>query len=116
MRTKYEHHVRPLARHVRQVVSAAGAVDHDAVVQLAEKAFGGLSSDPTTATDLIKAVRIHNVLHLGAPHDCGAECVAHSMRWVRSPAESSDETAGFVAWGLRTWCRQQGRSSSLGLT
>jgi hypothetical protein len=40
-----------------QVVSAAGAVDHDAVVQLAEKAFGGLSSDPTTAMDLIKAVR-----------------------------------------------------------
>ena len=40
-----------------QVVSAAGAVDHDEVVQLAEKAFSGLSSDPTTATELIDAVR-----------------------------------------------------------
>ena len=38
------------------MVSAAGAVDHDEVVQLAEKAFSGLSSDPATATDLIKAV------------------------------------------------------------
>ena len=46
-----------LVQNCWQVVSAAGAVDHDAVVQLAEKAFSGLSSDPTTAMDLIKAVR-----------------------------------------------------------
>ena len=42
-----------------QVISAAGAVDHDEVCQLAEKAFGGLSSDPTTASELIDAVRPH---------------------------------------------------------
>ncbi len=53
-----------------QVVSAAGAVDHDEVVQLAEKAFSGLSSDPTTATELIDAVRPHHlpVLMLRKPN------------------------------------------------
>lgn len=40
-----------------QVVAAAGAVDHDEVVKMAEAAFSSLSSDPTTALDLINAVR-----------------------------------------------------------
>jgi len=36
----------------RMVVAAAGAVDHDQLVSLSEKAFSGLSTDPTTAYDL----------------------------------------------------------------
>jgi len=39
----------------RMVVAAAGAVDHDEVVKLAEQAFSGLSSDPATAMDLVTA-------------------------------------------------------------
>lgn len=38
----------------RMVIAAAGAVDHDELVKLAEKNFGSLSSDPTTSTDLVK--------------------------------------------------------------
>jgi processing peptidase subunit beta len=37
----------------RMVVAAAGAVDHEELVQLSEKAFSSLSSDPTTAYDLV---------------------------------------------------------------
>lgn len=37
----------------RMVVSAAGAVDHDALVKQVEKQFTGLSSDPTTAKELV---------------------------------------------------------------
>lgn len=40
-----------------QVVAAAGAVDHDQLVSLSEKAFSGLSTDPTTAYDLAQKVR-----------------------------------------------------------
>jgi hypothetical protein len=39
-----------------QVVSGAGAVDHDDLVKLSEKAFTGLSTDPTTAYDLVAKV------------------------------------------------------------
>jgi len=38
------------------VVAAAGAVDHEELVQLSEKAFSSLSSDPTTAYDLVAKV------------------------------------------------------------
>lgn len=34
-------------------------MDHEEVVKLAEQAFGGLSSDPTTAAQLIEAVRLY---------------------------------------------------------
>lgn len=37
----------------RMVVAAAGGVDHEEVVKLSEKAFSGLSTDPTTAYDLV---------------------------------------------------------------
>lgn len=36
-----------------QVVAAAGAVDHDELVKLVEKQFSGISSDPTTAPELV---------------------------------------------------------------
>eukprot|EP00271_Cylindrocystis_brebissonii_P014726 TRINITY_DN36202_c0_g1_i1.p1 TRINITY_DN36202_c0_g1~~TRINITY_DN36202_c0_g1_i1.p1 ORF type:complete len:516 (+),score=87.62 TRINITY_DN36202_c0_g1_i1:55-1548(+) len=37
----------------RMVVAAAGGVDHDALVSLVEKSFTSLSTDPTTAADLV---------------------------------------------------------------
>jgi processing peptidase subunit beta len=37
----------------RMVVAAAGAVDHDELVKLSEDAFSSLSTDPTTAYDLV---------------------------------------------------------------
>ncbi len=40
-----------------QVVAAAGAVNHEDLVKLSEKAFTGLSTDPTTAYDLAQKVR-----------------------------------------------------------
>jgi predicted Zn-dependent peptidase len=42
----------------RKVVAAAGAVDHDELVKLSEDAFGSLSTDPTTAYDLVAKVRV----------------------------------------------------------
>lgn len=38
----------------RMVVAGAGAVDHDQLVAISEKAFSGLSTDPTTAYDLVE--------------------------------------------------------------
>eukprot|EP00245_Coleochaete_scutata_P007165 TRINITY_DN22272_c0_g1_i1.p1 TRINITY_DN22272_c0_g1~~TRINITY_DN22272_c0_g1_i1.p1 ORF type:complete len:499 (+),score=83.22 TRINITY_DN22272_c0_g1_i1:100-1596(+) len=38
----------------RMVLAASGAVDHDSFVELAEKAFTSLSTDPTTALELVK--------------------------------------------------------------
>jgi predicted Zn-dependent peptidase len=40
----------------RKVVAAAGAVDHDELVKLSEDAFSSLSTDPTTAYDLVAKV------------------------------------------------------------
>lgn len=40
-----------------QVVSAAGAVDHSQLVQLAEKAFSGLPSSGLSSEEYIKQVR-----------------------------------------------------------
>eukprot|EP00243_Klebsormidium_subtile_P001823 TRINITY_DN133_c0_g1_i1.p1 TRINITY_DN133_c0_g1~~TRINITY_DN133_c0_g1_i1.p1 ORF type:complete len:499 (+),score=93.58 TRINITY_DN133_c0_g1_i1:87-1583(+) len=37
----------------RMVIAGAGAVDHDELVKLAEKEFSSLSSDPTTAAQLV---------------------------------------------------------------
>jgi predicted Zn-dependent peptidase len=39
-----------------KVVAAAGAVDHDELVKLSEEAFSSLSTDPTTAYDLVAKV------------------------------------------------------------
>jgi processing peptidase subunit beta len=39
----------------RMVVAGAGAVEHDDLVKLAGKQFSGLSTDPTTAADLVAA-------------------------------------------------------------
>lgn len=50
------------ARFCLQVVAAAGAVDHEELVQLSEKAFSSLSSDPTTAYDLV--AKVSNVSQL----------------------------------------------------
>eukprot|EP00898_Chlorokybus_atmophyticus_P001223 jgi/Chlat1/2100/Chrsp17S02695 len=38
----------------RMVVAASGAVDHDELVGLVEKAFNKLPTDPTTASDLVR--------------------------------------------------------------
>ena len=40
------------------MVAAAGAVDHDELVKLSEDAFSSLSTDPTTAYDLVAKVRL----------------------------------------------------------
>lgn len=49
-----------------QVVAGAGGVDHDQLVSLSEKAFSGLSTDPTTAYDLVQKASLRRlVLELG---------------------------------------------------
>ena len=63
-----------------QVVSAAGAVDHAQLVQLAEKAFSGLPSSGLSSEDYIKQVcaltTTHpSVLHVRGMHQC-AESIA----------------------------------------
>lgn len=45
-----------------QVVAGAGGVDHDQLVSLSEKAFSGLSTDPTTAHDLVRKASLHLLL------------------------------------------------------
>ena len=39
-----------------QVVAGAGAVNHDQLVELSDKSFAGLPTDPTTAMELVKKV------------------------------------------------------------
>ncbi len=43
------------------MVAAAGAVDHDELVKLSEDAFSSLSTDPTTAYDLVAKVLLSNL-------------------------------------------------------
>ena len=61
-----------------QVVSAAGAVDHSQLVQLAEKAFSGLPSSGLSSEEYIKQVRAltmtqPSVLHVRGMHQCAVK-------------------------------------------
>ena len=43
-----------------QVVAGAGAVEHNQLVELSDKAFAGLPTDPTTGMDLVRKVSHRN--------------------------------------------------------
>ena len=66
-----------------QVVSAAGAVDHSQLVQLAEKAFSGLPSSGLSSEDYIKQVRTLITTQPSVPHMRGMHQCAESIkqRW-----------------------------------
>ena len=104
-------------RGAAQVVAAAGAVDHADLVKLSEKAFTGLSTDPTTAYDLAQKVRrpapstlmptLQSCVWRGGRGETGLLTALQLPRAEGASATSQHGVVGTVRWWRGRRCGAQ---------